>query len=386
MPLRIILVVLALFAGPITDARARANLPNDANALDDTSWSLSGLSNQSLLPDRRVTIHFENGRVHGIDGGNSYSASYTAVDARFKVGAGIVTTRMACAEPLMQQAAAFMRVLSEASGYQRDTRRLALLDADGKELAVFDAQSRELGGTSWIVTGYNNGKQAVVSVAKGSELTAVFNSDGTLSGSAGCNTYTATYETSGKQIDIYPAAATFKMCAHPVGVVEQEAQYLKALETAASYRLDGSRLELRTADGALAATLTAKAGLATMNTMPARDGAFPAALLQGAEWVVEDINRTGIIDRSRATINFGTDGRISGRASCNTYTGEYTLTGEGLTVAKTATTRMACAPALMRQEDLFLDVLRNLQRFTLSPDGALILQTGDGRTITARRG
>jgi len=123
-----------------------------------------------------------------------------------------------------------------------------------------------------------------------------------------------------------------------------------------------------------------------MNTMPARDGAFPAALLQGAEWVVEDINRTGIIDRSRATINFGTDGRISGRASCNTYTGEYTLTGEGLTVAKTATTRMACAPALMRQEDLFLDVLRNLQRFTLSPDGALILQTGDGRTITARRG
>jgi len=47
---------------------------------------------------------------------------------------------------------------------------------------------------------------------------------------------------------------------------------------------------------------------------------------------------------------------------------------------------MACAPALMRQEDLFLDVLRNLQRFTLSPDGALILHTGDGRTITARRG
>jgi heat shock protein HslJ len=40
----------------------------------------------------------------------------------------------------------------------------------------------------------------------------------------------------------------------------------------------------------------------------------------------------------------------------------------------------------MGQEDLFLDVLKNVQRFTLTPDGALILHTGDRRTITARRG
>jgi heat shock protein HslJ len=46
---------------------------------------------------------------------------------------------------------------------------------------------------------------------------------------------------------------------------------------------------------------------------------------------------------------------------------------------------MACPPALMRQEALFLDVLQNVRRFDLSPDGALILETGDQRTITARR-
>jgi len=384
---QIIVVALALFASPITNAWASpANLANDANTLDDTSWSLSGLSNQPLLPDRQVTIQFENGWVHGADGCNRYSGLYAAGDARFQVGEDIVTTKMACPEPVMGQAEAFMGVLREARGYRRDAQRLVLLSADGRELAVFAAQSRALGGTSWLVTGYNNGKQAVVSVLAGSELTAVFTSDGALSGSAGCNTYTATYETSGNSIKIGPAAATFKMCAHPAGVMEQEAQYLKALATAATYRLDGSRLELRTADGALAATLTARAGLATTNPRPAQEGAFPAALLPGAEWVVEDINRTGLIDRSRATLNFGTDGRLSGRASCNTYSGEYTLTAEGLTVAKIATTRMACAPALMRQEDLFLAVLRNLQRFTLSPDGALILHAGDGRTITARRG
>ena len=114
-------------------------------------------------------------------------------------------------------------------------------------------------------------------------------------------------------------------------------------------------------------------------------GGDPAALLQGREWAVVDINGKGIIDRSRATLNFGPDGRVAGRASCNNYTAQYTLTGEGLTVSKAAGTMMACEPALMRQEQLFLDALQNVRRFDLGPDGALILQTDDRRTITARR-
>jgi uncharacterized membrane protein len=41
-------------------------------------------------------------------------------------------------------------------------------------------------------------------------------------------------------------------------------------------------------------------------------GGDPASLLQGAEWVVEDIAGTGIVDGSRATLNFGTDGGLAG--------------------------------------------------------------------------
>ena len=255
---RIILVALALFTSLIMAACATSNMSNGATALENTSWSLSGLYNQSPLLERQVTLHFAHGRVYGIDGCNRYSASYTAADARFKVGEEIVTTKMACPAPVMQQAAAFIRALSQARRYQREAQRLVLLDADGKELAVFAVQGSELGGTSWLVTGYNNGKQAVVSVVAGSELTVVFTRDGTLTGSAGCNTYTAAYETSGNRITIHAVAAAFKTCAHPIGVMEQEVQYLKALRAAATYRLDGNRLELHTADGALAATLTAR--------------------------------------------------------------------------------------------------------------------------------
>jgi len=114
-------------------------------------------------------------------------------------------------------------------------------------------------------------------------------------------------------------------------------------------------------------------------------GGDPATLLHGREWVVAEINGKGLVDRSRATLNFGVDGRVAGRASCNNFTAQYTLTGEALTVSKAAGTMMACEPALMAQERLFLDVLQNVRRFDLRPDGALVLQTDDRRTITARR-
>ena len=114
-------------------------------------------------------------------------------------------------------------------------------------------------------------------------------------------------------------------------------------------------------------------------------GGDPASVLQGAEWVVEDVNGTGIIDRSRLTLNFSADNRIFGDAGCNTYNGRYTLTGEGLTVASPVTTLRACAESLMQQEDRFLKVLANVRRFEITSTGALVLHTDDGRSITARR-
>ncbi len=111
----------------------------------------------------------------------------------------------------------------------------------------------------------------------------------------------------------------------------------------------------------------------------------PVDLLHGPEWVVEDLGGGGIIDRSRATLDFGADGRVSGRASCNTYTGRYALSGEGMKVSDIAVTDKACAPSLMQQEQKFLAILRDAASFDFSADGALVLKAADGRTILARR-
>ena len=105
--------------------------------------------------------------------------------------------------------------------------------------------------------GYNNGKQAVISVIIGTEITASFGEDGTLSGSGGCKKHNATYEVDKDNISIGPAAATRMFCQVSEGIMEQEVQYLAALENASTYLIEVGKMERQTAEGALAATFRA---------------------------------------------------------------------------------------------------------------------------------
>lgn len=228
-----------------------------ADVLNDSSWVLSTLSGEEPLSGQRVTLHFADGKVHGGDGCNRYSGSYTATGEKLRVVGPLASTRMACPEPVMRQADAFSNALTRSAAFRKDSRQLTLLDADGRTLATLRDQPRELAATLWRVTGYNNGKQAVVSLLSGSDLTVGFAASGNVSGFAGCNHYHATYSTSSQKIRIGEAAATRRTCAQPDGVMEQEGRFLRALASAATWQLDGDRLELRTAAGALALSLSA---------------------------------------------------------------------------------------------------------------------------------
>jgi heat shock protein HslJ len=222
--------------------------------LDGTQWVLAALPGRTLVGDPPATLRFEGGRAQGSDGCNRYGVGYSTDGAKFATTGPGMSTQMACAPEVMEQATAFMAALKAATSHRIAGAKLELLGKDGAVLAAFDAQSTSLAGTSWHATGINNGRQAVVSLVKDTAVTVEFGSDGRASGDAGCNRWTAGYEASSPQLKFTGAAATRRMCIGE-GVMEQEAAFLKALETVASYELEGQRLTLRTADGAMAVTL-----------------------------------------------------------------------------------------------------------------------------------
>jgi heat shock protein HslJ len=209
-------------------------------------------------PDGTVSIQADCNNVGG---------TYTVDGSSITIQTG-PTTMMAC--PPGSLGDQFVAQLSGAAIYFIRGENLFIDLKFDSGTMQFTAESGELAGTSWDVIGYNNGREAVVSVIIGTEMTATFGEDGSLAGSAGCNNYNATYELSGETISIGPAATTRKFCAEPEGIMEQEQEYLAALQTAATYSIRGDRLELRTATGALAADFSrARDGGAATPDQPA---------------------------------------------------------------------------------------------------------------------
>ena len=81
---------------------------------------------------------------------------------------------------------------------------------------------------------------------EGTAITAVFQGD-TVTGSAGCNIYTATFTLNGEQIAISDLTRAGMTCGEEVMV--QEENYLAALVAAESYQIVGDRLEITSTVG-----------------------------------------------------------------------------------------------------------------------------------------
>lgn len=113
-------------------------------------------------------------------------------------------------------------------------------------------------------------------------------------------------------------------------------------------------------------------------------GGDPASLLHG-EWLIEEIAGEALVEQSQPSVAFDPDGGVNGNGSCNRLVGSYALTGEGLSVSGLAATRMACEQSLMDQEHVFVQILEAVSRFEMDPEGRLVLHSGDGQTLLARR-
>nr|WP_244563665.1 META domain-containing protein [Ensifer aridi] len=93
--------------------------------------------------------------------------------------------------------------------------------------------------------------------------------------------------------------------------------------------------------------------LASMQTVAAEK--VPEELV--GTWLAEDIGGRGVIDDLQTTLEIREDGAFGGMAGCNNFTGTFSLSDATISFGSAAATRKMCAPAIMDQQQKFLNAL-----------------------------
>jgi heat shock protein HslJ len=211
--------------------------------------------------------------------------------------------------------------------------------------------------TSWTVATINGG-----AVIPNAPPTIAFSSDKRVSGTTGCNQYSALFSTEGNRITIGALTATEIGCegAHAA----QEGAFLKGLDGAATWQVtEGAALEIGGA-----ATIVAEAGIAASAPPPSPGGA-----LAGAAWNLAEMGGTADFAHIVPTIEFRADGTVTGFAGCNTYTGTFTADGGTLALGPLATTKIFCPRPAGAVESEYLNALSGVTTWEIDSPGHLTL-------------
>ena len=246
----------------IADASGKASATFQATAapsLTSNPWDVISFNNGkqavvSVNPAAPMTAVFTaDGKVSGSAGCNSYTGGYQVDGNKIKIGP-LATTQKACPQPIMEQETQFLKALQSSATWSIFNGVLGMRTAQDAMSVNFlpGATSAGLAGSNWKATGINNGKGAVESLPTGVEVTAQFGTDGRVSGSSGCNTYSGPFQVDGDSIKIGPVISTMKACEGPA--MQTENLYLKALGNSTKWAMEGANLVLRDAAGAMQVT------------------------------------------------------------------------------------------------------------------------------------
>lgn len=195
------------------------------------------------VEDTSPHVEFTGSKISGNTGCNSFSGSVQIrADGTFAVG-DLATTLIACDPARTTQESNIHRALTEADGWAIETTT-AVFSANGVAIMKISRTDNNLAGSQWSVRSINNGHGGVQSVAQGSDPTLHFGEDGYLSGTTGCNNFSAAYATYAGSLTIGPVGVTKKLCGTPSGIMDQEQQMVAALGYADSYSIAGDRLTI----------------------------------------------------------------------------------------------------------------------------------------------
>lgn len=255
-----LLAALSLVAAACGGESDTDGVATEPATLDQTAWNLTELGGAEPVAGPPANILFGAtdetgaGESFGSTGCNSFSGSYETDGNTINIGP-LITTLAGCNNPTMQpQEGKYLITLETAETFAISGDMLEL-SSGGEVTARFEVAEPDITLTAWVAISVNNGQGGVQSVIPGSEITAVFDGIGLLSGFGGCNNYSSAYRV-GEEYDVAEGgeivfagiAAASKDC--DADLQTQEDAFFTGMENTRRYVIRGLNLELRAADGA----------------------------------------------------------------------------------------------------------------------------------------
>ena len=223
--------------------------------------------------------------------------------------------------------------------------------------------SATLAGTAWVFLSFHGPGNAITPAIPGSRLTLAFEPGGKANGFAGCNRFFADYAVAGETVTVSALGVGGERC--NAAVMAQETAFLDGLKAASGFSIQHMNLSLRHGNQRL---------------YFADFQAAPRTVLSDTRWQLSNffmpsLGKRELLDGSRLTLRFTDDGRVTGFAGCNSFSGAYAVNGNGLQFSQLArSTDIPCKVVVREQEDKYLGALAQAKTFQVR-NGAVLAVT-----------
>ena len=224
--------------------------PSSGMNLTDSEWILRLLNGSSLVEGTNITLTFEEDRIGGFAGCNSYGATY-AIEGKSSIEIPMIeSTLEGCLEPegILEQESEYLELLMDADVLNVNEDQLEILDVSGNVILLYIKRAplhmdpASLEGIEWRLLSMGG-----ETLLEGSFITISF-SDGKMQGHGGCRDYEGTYTAEGDHIAFLMISMLGDVCESD-DLLIQEALYTDALELSTHYQIADGQLDLLTSTG-----------------------------------------------------------------------------------------------------------------------------------------
>ena len=137
---------------------------------------------------------------------------------------------------------------------------------------------------------------------------------------------------------------------------------------------------------AMTVGLAAAALLWANNTFASDRGAGPAPALANTRWALVSINGQPPTAGRALTLSFQSDSQLGGDSGCNSYGGQYHLSGSRITVTQMISTLRACAEQpLNDQEAVFQKALGDAAQINLAGNQLTVKNASGGEVLAFQK-